>query len=148
MSSAENTAKIQRGKPFEKGKSGNPTGKPKGALNKTTMAVQKMLDGEAENLTRTAIELAKDGNVIAMRLCMERIMAPRKDRPEPFVLSENGLLEQVQTILRQVADGELTPMVASEIVGIIATAAKVEEIDSLRAEVTALKGILNARKTK
>jgi Family of unknown function (DUF5681) len=45
--------------PFEPGQSGNPAGKPKGTRNKTTLAVEALLDGEAETLTRKAIELAK-----------------------------------------------------------------------------------------
>jgi hypothetical protein len=32
------------------------------------------LDGEAEAITRKAVELAKDGDGPALRLCMERIM--------------------------------------------------------------------------
>jgi Family of unknown function (DUF5681) len=49
--------------PFEPGKSGNPAGKLKGTRNKTTMAVEALLDGEAETLTRKAIELAKAGEL-------------------------------------------------------------------------------------
>jgi hypothetical protein len=45
---AENTAKKQRGRPFKPGQSGNPKGKPKGALNQTTRAAQELLDGEAQ----------------------------------------------------------------------------------------------------
>ena len=42
--------------PFNPGKSGNPAGKHKGTRNKTTL-----LDGEAETLTRKAIELCESG---------------------------------------------------------------------------------------
>jgi hypothetical protein len=56
---AGNTAGKQRGKPFRKGQSGNPDGRPKGARNATTIAVETLLDGEAETLTRKAIEMAK-----------------------------------------------------------------------------------------
>jgi hypothetical protein len=37
--------------PFEPGKSGNPAGKLKGTRNKTTLAVEALLDGEAETIT-------------------------------------------------------------------------------------------------
>jgi hypothetical protein len=59
--------------PFEPGKSGNPAGKLKGTRNKTTLAVEALLDGEAETITRKAIELAKEGNLTALRLCLDRI---------------------------------------------------------------------------
>jgi Family of unknown function (DUF5681) len=41
-----------RGRPFEPGQSGNPSGRPNGARNKTTIAVEALLDNEAEALTR------------------------------------------------------------------------------------------------
>lgn len=59
----KNTGKT-RGRPFKKG---NP-GRPKGARNKVTLAVEALLDGEAEDLTRKAVELAQEGNTTALRL--------------------------------------------------------------------------------
>ena len=72
--------------PFEPGKSGNPAGKLKGTRNRTTLAVEALLDGEAETLTRKAIELAKRGDLAALRVCLDRIVPPRKDRPVKFEL--------------------------------------------------------------
>ncbi|MGH1571925.1 DUF5681 domain-containing protein [Methylobacterium sp. P31] len=58
-----------RGKPFAPG---NP-GRPAGARNRTTQAIEALLDGEAEALTRKAIEMALDGDGPAMRLCLDRL---------------------------------------------------------------------------
>jgi len=77
---------TKQGARFRKGQSGNPSGRPRGARNKTTLAVEALLDGEAEVLTRKAIERAKDGDSVALRLCLERILPPRKDRPVSFAL--------------------------------------------------------------
>src|SRR5215208_4970074 len=68
-------------------KPGNP-GKPKGARHKVTLAIEALLDGEAEALTRKAIELAKAGDLVALRLCLDRICPPRKDWPVSFALPE------------------------------------------------------------
>ena len=54
-----------------------PAGRPKGSRNKATLAVEILLDGEAEAITRKAIELAKQGDLVAIRLCLDRI-APRE----------------------------------------------------------------------
>jgi hypothetical protein len=51
----------QPGRPFEKGRSGNPAGRPRGSRNRSTLAAQLMLQGEAEALTRKAVELALGG---------------------------------------------------------------------------------------
>jgi len=64
---ADKTGPKQRGRPFQKGRSGNPQGRPLGARNRTTVAVEALLDGEAEKLTRKAVTLALEGNVACLR---------------------------------------------------------------------------------
>jgi hypothetical protein len=68
--------KESRGKMFQTGKSGNPKDRPKGALSKRTLAIGALLDGEAA-LTRKAIKMAKGGDTVAFRFCLERIL-PQK----------------------------------------------------------------------
>src|SRR5712671_5250719 len=64
-----------RGRPFEKGRSGNPLGRRVGCRNKTTIAAATLLAGEAEALTRKGVELALVGDPTAMLLGIERIPA-------------------------------------------------------------------------
>ena len=59
--------------------SGNP-GKPKGARHKTTLAMEALLEGEAEAISRKAIEMAKAGDHVALRLCFDRLLPPKKER--------------------------------------------------------------------
>ena len=75
-----------RGRPLEKGQSGNPAGRRVGCRNKTTIAAAALLAGEAEALTRRAVELALVGDPTAMRLCIERILPPCRERAVKFVL--------------------------------------------------------------
>src|SRR5438309_11369164 len=70
---------------FRKGQSGNPAGRPLGSVNSATRAAMQLLDGEAEALTRKAIELALAGEPAALRLCMERIVGARRGRPVDLV---------------------------------------------------------------
>ena len=50
------------------------------------MAVEEILDGEADALARKAIELALGGDTVALRLCLERIAPAKRERPSPFAL--------------------------------------------------------------
>jgi len=122
---ADKTGTQQRGRPFKPGQSGNPAGRPKGARNTTTLAVEALLDGEAEQLTRKVIELAKRGDIVALRLCMDRILPTRKDRPVTFDLppvnSPEDAARIASAVLTAVATGELTPAEASEICKLIDT---------------------------
>ena len=98
---------------FKPGHSGNPSGKPKGSLNRVTLAIQSLLDGEGEELTRKAIELAKDGDLTALRLCLERICPPRKSRPIsidlPDVKTSEGVSLAQTSVVQAVGEGEITP---------------------------------------
>ena len=113
MGVPDNTDEKQVTGRFKKGKSGNSKGRPKGALNQTTLAAQALLDGEAEALTRKAIELAKGGDITALRLCLDRLLPPRKDRPlvlaVPAIEDPNDLEQASAAVLRSVVAGEITP---------------------------------------
>jgi len=66
---------------FVKGQSGNPAGRAAGCRNKATRIAEALLDDDVEALTRKAVALALDGDPTAMRLCFDRIIAPRRARP-------------------------------------------------------------------
>ena len=108
---AKSTKKQVQG--FQKGKSGNPNGRPQGSRNKATILAQNLLDGEAEVLTRKAIELAKEGDITALRLCLERLVPTRKDNPINFNLPEinspSDLSKVTATVAKAVAESILTP---------------------------------------
>jgi hypothetical protein len=104
---------------FEPGRSGNPGGRPRGSRNRSTQALEAILDGEAEALTRRAIEMALEGDGPAMRMCLDRLMPVRKDRPITFTLPEietaADLTKATRSLMQGVADGEITPSEAAEL---------------------------------
>ena len=116
---AEKTARKQRGRPFRRGKSGNPAGRPIGARHKATILAEALLDGEAEGLTRKVLEMALAGHTVALRLCMERILPPRRERPVRFRLAAlqtpADAVAAMVAIAAAVADGNLMPSEAGEL---------------------------------
>jgi hypothetical protein len=141
---AENTTKEQRGKPFAPGASGNPTGRPKGSRNKATLALEELLDGQAEALTQKAIDLALTGDIAALRLCLDRILPPRKDRPVsfemPLITTAEDAKQSLAALLTAVAAGNLTPSEASEIGKLIDGYVKSIEITEVLARLDRLEG--------
>ena len=119
---SENTEKIQ-GTKFAPGLSGNPSGRPKGARNKTTLAIEALLEGEAEELTRKAIEMAKAGDGPALRMCLDRLAPPRKDAPVCFELPSiktiADAVEASSALLSAVAGGDVTPDEGSRIMSLL-----------------------------
>jgi hypothetical protein len=101
---------------------GNP-GRPKGARHKTSLAIEELLDGEAEALTRKAIELAKEGDMAALRLCLDRIAPARKDAPVhfdlPAITSAREAAEAASAVLLAVSEGEITPMEGATVMALL-----------------------------
>ncbi len=115
---SDNTGQKQDTR-FQPGQSGNPEGRPKGSRNKATLALENLLDGQAEALTQKAIELALGGDIPALRICLDRILPPRKDRLVTFELPPINKVEDVKAaataLLSAVASGNLAPSEAAEI---------------------------------
>lgn len=118
-------------------------GRPRGARNKTTQAVAALLEGEADKLTRKAIEMALEGDTVALRLCLERIHPPRKDSPVSFDLPEmNGAGSAAQAmgaLLEGVAKGDLTPSEAGALSGLVEGYRKALETTELEERLRALE---------
>lgn len=122
---------------------GNP-GRPKGARHKATRAAQQLLDGEAEALTRRAVELALEGDATALRLCLERVAPPRKDAPVQFDLppmkSAQDAAQAAGAVVEAVAQGELTPTEGAHVMALVDAYRRTLETTELESRVAALEG--------
>jgi Family of unknown function (DUF5681) len=123
---------------------GNP-GRPRGSRNKVTLALEALLDGEAEAVTRKAVDMALEGDTTAMRLVMDRIMPPGKDRPVLFALPKleapADAVKASAALVEAVASGDLTPSEADDLsrlvdrfVRAVETTDVLERLESLEAE--------------
>src|SRR5210317_2282570 len=96
-------------------------GRPRGSRNKATLAIESLLQGQAEALTQTAVKKALEGDSVTLRLCMERIAPAPNDQPISFSLPKmNNALdasEAAGSVLTAVSDGALTPIEATRVMG-------------------------------
>lgn len=120
---AAKTGAKQRSRGFQKGVSGNPFGRPAGSRNKVTLAVDALLDGEAEALTRRAIDLALGGDLTALKLCLERVAPVRRDRvlelPLPKIENAADAVQAMSTLVAAAAAGALSFQSANEVANLI-----------------------------
>ena len=118
-------------------------GRPKGSRNKATIAIEGLLEGQAEALTQTAISKALGGDSIALRLCMDRIAPPMKDKPVVFPLpSMHGAMdasEAAGSVLSAVSDGTLTPMEGTRVMDLIDSYRRTLELTDIEQRLQSLE---------
>lgn len=133
----------KQGARFAPGHSGNPSGRPIGSRHKITRAVEVLLEGEHEALTRKAIDKALEGDGVALRLCLDRIAPPRKDAPVSFELppikTAADTVTASSSLLGAVADGEVTPDEAGRVMALLTAHKALVEAGDLEARITALE---------
>jgi hypothetical protein len=98
-----------RGKPFAKG---NP-GRPRGSRNKTTELAEKLLAEDVECVIEAVITTARNGDMTACKIILDRLVPIRRGRPIeiklPSAIDAKGVAEAAAAIIAAVANGELTP---------------------------------------
>jgi hypothetical protein len=116
-----------------------------GSRNKASIAIEALLDGEAEALTRTCIDKALGGDMTALKLCMDRICAPRKDSPISFEVpqmeSAADAVQVMAAVMTAVAGGNITPSEAHTLAGLIDTFRRTLETSDIEKRVTELEAV-------
>jgi hypothetical protein len=116
-------AKESQTMPFQKGQSGNPAGRPRGSRNRCAVLLQNLLADDAEAIARTAIAMAKEGDIAAIRMCLDRLVPARKSDAVAFELPPLGKaadsVAAAAAIVAAVAAGDLTPSEAGELAKVI-----------------------------
>lgn len=114
-----------------------------GSRHKVTRAIEALLEGEAETLTRKAVEKALEGDTVALRLCLDRLAPPRKDSPVSISLPQvDGLKDAVQAsaiVVQAVSKGEITPGEGVRVISLLSAHRALIETCDLEARITALE---------
>lgn len=130
---------------WKPGESGNPSGRPMGSRNRATLAAQAILEGDAEALSRKAVEMAIGGDIQALRLCLERIVPRAKDAPIsglklPELNSAEDVLEAITLVARMLSEGELLPSEASSVCVVLEQYRRHYEITEIEIRLKKLEG--------
>jgi Family of unknown function (DUF5681) len=131
---------------FVGGISGNPGGRPKGALNKLPRKARSMdiLAKSRPDIVVNVVAMALSGNTAAQRLCLERLLPAPRERPVRFRLGEVSNLKDIskesQRVMQLAAAGKLKPDEAEKLLrSLSAHLANVESSD-LESLIDALEG--------
>lgn len=131
MTSAAKTAPKQprphkRGRPFRPGQSGNAAGRPKGARNRATALLEMISDADLKAIQAKIVDRAKAGDLTAAKLIFDRLVPLPKSRPVSIALPSIGQWDGAATVLRayheilgSVANGEISPEEAIELVSLV-----------------------------
>jgi hypothetical protein len=91
--------------PFENDQSDIPAGR-------AASAAEQLFDAHAENIVRQLIDLALRGDPTALRLCLDRISPPLRERPPEFALppieTAADAVPAIAAVVAGIADGSLT----------------------------------------
>lgn len=134
------TARKPPATAWRKGQSGNPAGRPKGIRDRRH-ALRELIEPHARELIHKALELARAGDVAALRLLLERAVPPLKPVGElvKFDLPAGDLPTAAHAVLKAAADGELAPGQAREFLAALADLGRLIELHDLEQRITRLE---------
>lgn len=128
---------------WKKGQSGNPRGRPQGSRNKATILAQSLMAGELEAVTKSVILAAMNGDMVAARLVLERLVPLRKGAPVTFDLPKIETAADVAaatgSVATAVAAGDLSPEEGQAVAGILEVRRKAIETVEHEARIAALE---------
>ena len=131
--------KKARGRPFQRG---NPGRRP-GSRNKTTRLLEQLAEGHAEQLMQKAGDMALNGEVACLRMMLDRVSPPRKDRPvdidTPPIKTSEDLHMAIDSIWSAPRDGRLTPAEAGAIAEVLERLTRVIEFQDAVKRIEALE---------
>jgi hypothetical protein len=136
MSSSDPDKQV-RGRPFPLG---NPGRKP-GSKNRLAGIAETLIRAEEEELIRKVIELAKAGNMAALKLLLERIL-PRERTVEldlPEINNACDAVDASNAIIAEVAAGGISPREAGEIALLVGATARAISNAEMELRLTAIE---------
>jgi hypothetical protein len=126
---------------FQKGRSGNPNGRPQGSG--IAGELRKAITENAGAIVEAMIDKAKEGDTTAAKVLLDRVCPPLKPEAQtvslPAMAEAETLLERATAAIVAAAEGELAPDVASQLVSAVGVLSRVAEVQDLEKRLEALE---------
>jgi hypothetical protein len=134
-----------RGRPFPKGNSGR---KP-GSQNRATRIAAALLDSEAEELVRTAINLAKSGDVAMLKFLVGRLLPKEAAVRIDFPPADGDLdpVDAIGTILDAAGNGLILPAQAASLASTVTAYTHIIDLTEVRRRLEVLEKRLGGLET-
>jgi polyhydroxyalkanoate synthesis regulator phasin len=104
---------------------------------------REMLEPYAEELIQRVVGMAKEGDMAALKLCLDRLCAPLRPTDRHIVIEgmadATELSDKGELILTNVASGEITPSEAQHLMTAVSSQARIIEVDELERRVAELE---------
>jgi hypothetical protein len=128
---------------WKPGQSGNPSGRPPGARNRASVLAEQMLTADVENIVRTVIDRAVGGDTTCLRLCLERLLPPVRERsveiPLPDVATVADAVAAMTVVVGRVASGDIAPGEAAAVASVVETFRRTVETQDLERRIAELE---------
>jgi len=112
---------------FKPGQSGNPNGRPKGALDKR-LKVRRLLEAHSEEMTNIVLDMARERDPVALKLIFERISPRPKSESVKLdvdfkkITNNEDLMKIVEQLLKSAVSGDLPDDQGRSVSSLIKTA--------------------------
>jgi hypothetical protein len=129
---------------WQPGRSGNPAGRKPGTGSVQQLRVQ--IEVLIPEIIQKLATKARDGDVGAARLLLERVVPSLKpvEAPQALQINEGHLSSQAKSVVALAASGEVSIGQASRLVTALGTVAKLIELDELLKRVDALEKLIES----
>jgi hypothetical protein len=137
------TENSDRNHLFKPGVSGNPSGKPRGTRHKVTQLAEQLLGKDIEAVVAVIRKAALEGDMVACRLIIERLVPALKTRRVVFPMQPINLVDDIVEAYRGLWDacsqGILSPDETATLAAVLKDHAAVLEVKDLDARIARLE---------